>query len=141
MSETRTRSTRQDFAQSGWAAGGSIFAGSMLAVVGTFQFFEGLVAAINGNDFVVKTSNYVFEFNVTTWGWIHMILGVVVALAGVGILTGNIVARGVGIAIAVLSMIANFLWLPYYPIWAIILIGLDTFVIFALCSVNLADER
>src|SRR5689334_10671769 len=94
MSDTRVRSTRQDFEQSGWAAGGSIFAGSMMAVVGTFQFFEGLVALINGNDFVVRTNNYVFQLNVTAWGWIHMILGVVVGLAGVGILTGNIVARG-----------------------------------------------
>ena len=140
MSDTRVRSTRQDFEQSGWAAGGSIFAGSMMAVVGVFQFFEGLVAVINGNEFVVRTSNYIFKFNVTTWGWIHLVLGVVVALAGVGILTGNIVARGVGILLASLQMISSFLWLPYYPVWAIIVIGLDVFVIFALCSVNLGDR-
>jgi hypothetical protein len=141
MSDTRVRSTRQDFSQSGWGAGMSIFAGSMMAVVGIFQFFEGLVAVINGNDFLVKTNNYVFAFDATTWGWIHMILGVVVALAGVGIFTGNIVARGVGILIASLSMIGNFLWLPYAPIWSIIVIAINTFVIFALCSVTLGDER
>ena len=141
MSDTRVRSTRQDFSQSAWGAGMTIFAGSMMAVTGVFQFFEGLVAVVNGNEFLVRTSNYIVKWDPTTWGWIHMIIGVVVALAGVGIFYGNLVARGVGILLASLSMIANFLWMPYYPIWSIIVIAIDVFVIFALCSVNLGDER
>lgn len=140
MSDTRVRSTRQDFVQSGWAAGGSVFAGSMMAVVGVFQFLEGLVAVVNGNDFLVRSGDYVFKFDATAWGWIHMILGLVVAAAGVGIFTGNLVARGVGILLASVQMLANFLWMPYYPLWSIVVIAIDVFVIFALCSVNLADR-
>ena len=137
---TTAHSSRQSAGGSPWAAGLSVFAASILMVVGLFQFFEGLVAVVNGNDFLVRTGNYVFKFDTSAWGWIHMILGVVVAAAGVGIFTGNVVARGVGILLASLSMIANFLWMPYYPLWSIVVIAIDVFVIFALCSVSLGDK-
>ena len=138
---THTRSTRQDFAQSGWGAGFSVFAGSMMAVTGVFQFFEGLVAVVNGNDFLVQRGSYVFKFDATAWGWVHIVIGLVLLAAGVGIFTGNLVARGVGILLACLSMIANFLWMPYYPLWSVVLIAINVFVVFALCSVDLGDSR
>jgi hypothetical protein len=122
-----------------WAGGVSVFAASMMLVVGAFQFFEGLVAVAN-DTFYVKTPNYVLQLDTTQWGWIHMILGALVVLAGVFIFTGNIVARSVGILIAGLSALANFFWLPYYPLWSIIIIAIDVFVIWALCSVRLNNE-
>jgi hypothetical protein len=75
-----------------------------------------------------------FQFDVTTWGWIQLILGIVVALAGVGLLAGRTWARVVGITLAVLSAIANFLFIPHHPFWALLVIALDIFVIWALAA-------
>jgi hypothetical protein len=82
----------------------------------------------------LQTRNYLFKFDVTTWGWIHLILGIIVALAGWGLLSGRTWARVVGITLAVLSAIANFLWLPYYPLWSLLIIALDVLVIWALAA-------
>jgi hypothetical protein len=116
---------------SGWAVGFILFAAIMLIMAGIFQAFDGLVALFN-DTFYVTTREYVFQFDVTAWGWIHLILGVVVALAGWGLLSGRTWARVLGITVAVLSAIANFLWLPYYPFWALTIITLDVFVIWAI---------
>ena len=113
---------------SGGAAGVILFAAIMMIMVGRFQFFEGLVAIFN-DTFYVATRNYLFQFDATTWGWIHLILGLVVALAGWGLLSGRTWARGRGITVALVSAVANFLWLPYYPFWALTIITLDVFVI------------
>ena len=124
-----------------WAAGASTFAACIMMLAGVFQAIEGIAALVNGTDFLVRTANYVFTFNATTWGWIHLILGILLAVAGGFILTGNLAARSAGIAIAALSALANFLWLPYYPIWAIILIALNVFVIWGLAKVDLGELR
>ena len=118
---------------SGGAVGLILFAGIMMIMVGCFQFFEGLVAVVN-DTFYVATRNYVFQFDATTWGWIHLIFGLIVAFAGWGLLSGRTWARVVAITVAVLSAIANFLWLPYYPFWALTLITLDVFVIWAVAA-------
>lgn len=123
--------------ESPWAAGLSIFAASILMVGGLFQFFEGLVAVVNGDEFLIRTSDYVFKLDATAWGWIHLILGLVLFVAGIGIFTGNLLARGVGIVAAGLSALANFLWIPYYPVWAIVVLTLDVFVIWALSTSDL----
>ena len=122
-----------------WAAGASTFAATIMLVVGVFQFIEGLIAVVNGNDFLVKTPNYLFTFNATAWGWFHMIIGLCAAVAGGFIFTGNVLARSVGVALAVLSALANFLWLPYYPLWGMVIIALDVLVIWGLTSVDLSD--
>lgn len=77
---------------------GSAFVGAMLLVVGICQFLQGLVAVINGNDFFLATPNYILTFNASTWGWIHLVFGVVVVVAGYFIFTGNVVARSFGIS-------------------------------------------
>lgn len=122
-----------------WAAGASTFGATIMIVVGIFQFAEGLIAVINGSKFFVNTPNYVFTFNPTAWGWLHMIIGLSAAVAGAFIFTGNVFARSVGVALAVLSALANFLWLPYYPVWAIVIIALDVFVIWGLTTVDLGE--
>ena len=124
---------------SAWAVGGSFFAAVVMVTVGIFQFIEGLVSLIDGRKFYLTTPNYVFEFNATTWGWIHLILGIIVALAGVFIFTGNVLARGVGIFVAAVSAVANFLWLPHYPLWSILVIAIDVLVMWSLASASLAD--
>jgi tetrahydromethanopterin S-methyltransferase subunit F len=118
---------------SGWATGGILFAGLMLIMVGIWQALEGLIAIFE-NEFYVATRNYLFQFDVTTWGWIHLILGLVMAVAGWGLFSGRTWARVLGITVAVLSAIANFLWLPYYPFWSLLIIAVDIFVIWAIAA-------
>ncbi len=118
----------------GW---GTTFAGTMMMIVGLVEFFQGLVAVINGNQFFVTTPNYVFQLNVTTWGWIHLALGAVIAVAGLFIFTGNIVARSVGMLLAGLQAVANFVWLPYSPLWSIIIIAIDVFIIWSLATLRM----
>ena len=118
---------------SGWAAGFILFAAMMMIMAGLFQALAGLVAIFE-NEFYVATRNYLFQFDATTWGWIHLLVGVIVALAGWGLLAGRTWARVVGITLAVVSAIANFLFIPYYPFWALTVIALDIFVIWALAA-------
>jgi|SRR5829696_3577627 len=118
---------------SGWAVSFTLFAAIMMLMSGTFQALAGLVAIFE-NEFYVATRNYLFQFDATTWGWIHLLVGLVVAFAGWGLLSGRTWARVVGITLAVLSAIANFLFLPYYPFWALTVIALDVFVIWALTA-------
>jgi hypothetical protein len=126
---------------SGWAVGFAWFAASMLMLIGAFQFFEGLAAVIE-NEFFVVGPNYVYEFDVTAWGWIHMIVGVVVAFAGWAVFSGRTWARVTGIVVAGLSAISQFFYIPYYPIWAVLIIALCVCCIWALATYgrDTADE-
>jgi hypothetical protein len=118
---------------SGWTTGGVVFAGCIMVMIGIFGALQGLAAIIKDNFFVIAP-NYAYKVDVTTWGWIHLIVGIVVALAGFYVFTGSLWARVIGIIVATLSAIANFLWIPYFPFWAILIIALDVFVIWALAS-------
>ncbi|WP_030207812.1 hypothetical protein [Streptomyces sp. NRRL S-87] len=118
----------------GWSAvsGWTMFAAIMMIFSGIMAVFEG-IAAIAKDDVFVSTRNFTFQWSLTGWGWLHLILGIVVVLAGIALFSGATWARVVGIALAGLSMLANFTWLPWYPFWAIVLIIIDGFVIWALC--------
>ncbi|WP_018834465.1 DUF7144 family membrane protein [Streptomyces aculeolatus] len=116
-----------------WATGGAVFAGVLMLIYGVLAVLQG-VAGIAHDDVYARQGDYVYKFDLTTWGWIHLILGVVVALAGLGILRGNEWARLMGVALAGLAVIANFAWLPYQPVWAIVNIAIGVFVIWALCT-------
>jgi hypothetical protein len=82
----------------------------------------------------VTTPDYIFSFDLTGWGWVHLLLGILAAVAGFAVLQGQTWARVVGIVLAGLSMIANFLFLPYYPLWSLLIIALDVAVIWALAT-------
>ena len=118
---------------SGWAVGFALFAAVMMIMAGIWQALAGLVAIFE-NEFYVATRNYTFQFDATAWGWIHLILGVIVGLAGFSLLSGATWARIVGITLAALSATANFLFIPYYPFWSLTVIALDVFVIWALAA-------
>lgn len=118
-----------------WAGGLSTFAGVMMIIAGVFGAIEGLVALFR-NEIYVAGPRYLFAFDLTSWGWIHLIVGIVVAAAGVAVMSGRLWGRIVGITIAVLSMLANFLFIPYYPVWSLLIIALNVFVIWALCVYN-----
>jgi hypothetical protein len=82
----------------------------------------------------VVLPNYAFSLSATGWGVVHMIIGALVFIVGAALLTGNKWARWAGVALAACSAIANFVFLPYYPVWAIVVIALDIFVIWALLT-------
>jgi len=119
--------------RSSLAVGMSVFAGTIMIMIGVMHVFQGLVALIN-DTFYVAGEEWVFQFDVTTWGWVHLILGAVIALAGFFVFTGAIWARTIGVIMAVVSGVATFAWLPYYPLWGLIVIVLDVFVIWALTA-------
>ena len=118
---------------SGWAIGWSLFAAVMLITVGCFQVIAG-IAAIAEDDIYTQTPNYILELDVTTWGWAHLLLGAILILSGLGIMTGNVLARSVGVLVAAVSMVANFAFIPWYPLWSIAVIAVDVAVIWALTA-------
>jgi hypothetical protein len=116
---------------SGWAVGGIVFAASMLTLVGVFQVLAGLVALFN-DEFFVVARNYTFDLDVTAWGWIHLILGASLIFVGFGLFSRRTWAGVTAIMLAMLSALANFFFIPYYPIWSLVMIGLDVWIIWAL---------
>ncbi|MET7992105.1 hypothetical protein ABZU76_14475 [Amycolatopsis sp. NPDC005232] len=115
----------------GWA-GWVAFAATMMMLLGAFQVIEGLVALLNTRYFVVDETGLVVSVNYTTWGWVHLALGALLILVGVGVFMGNRAAQITGIVLAGLSAIVNLAFLPAYPLWSIIIIAVDVLVIYAL---------
>jgi hypothetical protein len=119
----------------GMAGGLVAFAAVMLFLVGVLDIFRGIMA-IAEDDLFVTTPRYVFRFDLTGWGWVHLVLGAIAVIVSLGLFSAAVWARVGGVALASLVIIANFLSLPYYPIWSITLIALSGFIIWALCVVD-----
>lgn len=122
-----------------WVLGAVIYAAILLMVVGIFQVFEGLAAILN-DDFYLSASNNPFSLDVTAWGWVHLGNGVLVAFAGLNVYAGGLWARAIGIAVAAVSAINNFLFIPHHPFWSLIVITLSVVVIWALCVYKAPGE-
>jgi hypothetical protein len=120
---------------SGWAIGGIVFAACILILIGAFQAIIGLVAIIDDQFFVV-TRNYTFDLDVSGWGWIHLIFGLMLVATGFGLFARQTWAGVAAIVLASLSALANFFFVPYYPVWAILVIALDVWVIWSLTRPN-----
>lgn len=132
MSEgTEQRQTVTGRPVSPWAVGFAVFAACVMVLSGVFGAIMGF-AAILENQVYVFRGDYVFKWDLTTWGWIHLIVGLFVAAAGLAVFTGRVWARTVGIVLAGLSAIVHFMFLPYYPVWSLLVIALDIVVIWAL---------
>ena len=115
-------------------AGWVLFASIMMIIGGFFAIFEGLAALLKHGRFYTSVANYPYGGSITTWGWVVLIAGIIVLLAGFYVMTGAMWARIVGITIASLSALGNFFFLPFYPFWAIMIITIDVFVIWALAA-------
>ncbi|WP_331450488.1 hypothetical protein [Streptomyces prasinus] len=135
---TATHTGPAHTARQEWATGLTVFGAVMLFLVGLLDALRGIMA-IAEDDIFVTTPRYVFEFDLTSWGWIHLVLGVVAALVAVGLLRTATWARVAGVAIAGLVIIANFLSMPYYPVWSVVMITISGFIIWALCVVERGD--
>jgi hypothetical protein len=115
------------------ARSGAVLAATVLVLAGVLQAVEG-VAAIAGRDFFTAPRHYLFSLPITGWGWIHLVLGALLVLTGLGLFSGAVWAAYAGMTLAVLSAVDNFFFLPYYPLGAIVLIAADLFVLWALAA-------
>jgi hypothetical protein len=122
---------RRDPEATGWAIGGITFAATMLIIIGAFQAIAGLVAIVD-DQFYVVARNYTFDLDVTGWGWIHLILGILLLATGFGLFSGKTWAALTALFLAALTAIENFFFIPYYPFWSILVIALCIWVIWSL---------
>jgi|SRR4051794_4202588 hypothetical protein len=131
-SHRRSAATHVPYDEGTAWAGWVVFGGVMLMMMGAFQIIEGLVALFDDGFYAVSSTGLVVEVNYNTWGWIHLVLGAIGVLVGIGLLAGNMAARIAGVVIAFLSALANLAFVSAYPVWSVILIALDVIVIYAI---------
>jgi hypothetical protein len=115
------------------AVGLTVFAGVLMIMAGVFQAIQGVVALFN-DQFYVVGEKWTFTFDITAWGWIHLLVGVLLVAAGFFLFKGAVWARVVGVGVVAISALLNFMWLPYYPLWSMLIIALDVFVIWAITA-------
>jgi hypothetical protein len=123
----KKESTKEVSGWAGWAA----FAGILSILVGTFQAISGIVALFK-DEVVFFGEKNIWLLDLTSWGWVHLVGGLLLILVGYGILNGQTWARVMGVLLAGLSAVWNFAWLPVYPVWSIVVIVVDVIVIYAL---------
>ena len=132
-SQSRAQAPRADYSEqrSGWV--GWIFFGAvMLMLLGGFQIIQALVALFDDGFYLVGENGLVVDVDYNTWGWIHLVIGIVALLSGIGLLAGNMAARIVGVAVAFLSALANLAFIAAYPVWSTLIIVIDIVVIYAI---------
>jgi hypothetical protein len=113
----------------GWIA----FAGILMIIGGFLQGFYGLVAILN-DEWVVWGNTGAVYLDITQWGWVHLVWGAVMILAGLGVLSGNFLARTVGVVLAGITAIVNFMFIPVYPLWSVTVVVVAIVVIYALVA-------
>jgi hypothetical protein len=124
---------------SGWAVGGITFAVVTLILIGVFQIIAGLVAIFD-DQFYIVAPNYTFDVDTTAWGWIHLLLGILLVVTGYYLYAGRAWAAVTAIVLAGLSAIANFFFIPYYPFCSLLLIALAMWVIWALTRPGVVQQ-
>lgn len=122
-----------------WASGLMLFAAAVMLTIGLFQILQG-IAALAQDDVVLSGPKYTYTFDVTAWGWAHLLMGVALMVIGAFLFTGAAWARWAGIAVSVVCMAANFMWLPHYPFWAMTLIAMNIAVVWALAVVEVEPD-
>jgi hypothetical protein len=118
--------------RTGWT-GWITFAAVMMILAGSLNLFYGIIAAVN-DEWVVFTNRANVYLDISEWGWVHIIVGAVVLLCGIGLFSGNILARTVAVIVASISLLVNFFFIPVYPLWAITVIVIDLLVIWAVTA-------
>lgn len=114
---------------SGWAA----FAGVLLFIVGSLDALWGFAAILN-DDVVIVGGQGAIIADITLWGWLHLILGSLIALTGVGLLSGSSAARVPAVFFVALNAISQIVWFPAAPLWAFLMILLDVTIIYQLTA-------
>ena len=114
-----------------WTAGLTVFAGLLLITTGLFQALGGLVALVDDQRYVLA-GDYVYTFDTTTWGWIQLVLGLAAVGLGIAVVVGRVWALIVAVSVAILAAVAQFMWLPYDPLRAVVVIALNAVIVWAL---------
>ena len=125
--------TRLTQREPGLVTGLVVFSGTLLAIVGLFHALVGMAALVDDKIYVT-TPNYVYSSDVTLWGWVHLLLGIVVAVVGTAVLQGRAWGLVVGIGLAAVSLVVNFVFIPHHLLWSVVIIGLDLAIIWALAA-------
>lgn len=112
-------------------AGWTVFASFMMIMIGFFQAIVGLTAILK-DDFYVVAPKALITVSVTSWGWVHLLLSVLVIFAGYAVMDGKVWGRTIGVLLALGGAIVNLAFIPYYPIWSIMLVIVNVVVIYAL---------
>jgi hypothetical protein len=134
QASARSRSAGREREVSGWAVGLIFSAAIVMFIGGIAQFFAGLAAVLGNVPYAFTSGNQLLDFNLTTWGWIHLLVGLGVALAGVAVWLGQVWARVVAVILVLASAVTSFLFIPHYPFWSLAIIALDVFAIWALTA-------
>ncbi|CAM3376531.1 hypothetical protein [Stackebrandtia soli] len=121
-----------------WALGGTMFGATMMLVMGVYQVVVG-IALISNDSLFVAGPGYTYTMDTTVWGWLHLGIGALAVLTGLFLFTGAMWARAIGIALAAIVAVANFVFLPYYPLWSMVIIAMSIFVIWSLASVSMSS--
>ncbi|HTT51332.1 MAG TPA: hypothetical protein VMH35_08030 [Streptosporangiaceae bacterium] len=108
-----------------------IFASVLLMVIGLFNLLDGIAAVARSHVFIANAHYVVGDLR--AWGWVALICGVLQVLAGIGVLTGNQLARWFGVAVVGLNALGQFFFVPAYPFWSLTIIAIDMIALYALC--------
>lgn len=119
--------------ESPWAAGLTTSAALLMGIGGVWHALAGIAAVMN-DEVYVRMPGYVYVVDLSAWGWMQLLLGILVVVAGFAVLKGQPWARVLGIVLACLSLIANFVLVPSYPFWSLLIIALDVAIIWALST-------
>ena len=118
--------------RSEWAVGWAAFAGLTMCMLGIWWIIVGFSALFGDGGFFVATGEWAFKLSAPTWGWIHVLLGVITLFAGYGVFAGAPWARAIGVILSVVAGVVAFAWMPWFPVWAAMLIAISVTVVWAL---------
>ena len=127
------RQYAEDTEVTGWV-GWIVFAGTMMMILGVFHMFEGLIALFRHTEIAFPASGLTVQVSYSQWGWLQLIAGVLVFFAGLGLFTGRMWARTVGVILVSISALINFAWANLFPFWSLTLLAIDFFVIYAIIA-------
>jgi vacuolar-type H+-ATPase subunit I/STV1 len=130
---TVPRQSMEESEVTGWV-GWIVFAGTMMMILGVFHMFEGLIALFRHTQIAFPASGLTVQVSYNQWGWLQLIAGALVFAAGVGLFTGRMWARSLGVILVSISALINFAWANLYPFWSLTLLALDFFIIYAIIA-------
>ncbi|MEU4651420.1 DUF7144 family membrane protein [Nocardia fluminea] len=110
-----------------------MLAAAALLISGTLSILRG-IAGVTEDDVFLIPGEYTYQLDVSAWGWVHLVLGALLVVVALGMMVNATWARIFAYCLAALSIVANFLSLPYYPWWSAILIVMDLIVIWAVST-------
>ena len=130
---TVPRQSMEESEVTGWV-GWIVFAGTMMAFLGVFHMFQGVIALFRHTEIAFPTSGLTIQVTFTQWGWLQLIAGALVLAVGLGLFTGRMWARVLGVILVSVSALVNFAWAELYPVWSITLLAIDFLVLYALIA-------